>query len=148
MICAPSEYSDQPGHSAWRKLGSLATHWAHSAESNQTEWMPSWPESSLGVHVILLVLSCCGSFYHLALRSNDMCAQRRVRSAWASAQSDQSLRCPYEETLCPWLPIERTAKTLIRLGGCTGWSFSFFLHILLHSPSRIMIWTPWSPTWQ
>ena len=24
---------------------------------------------------------------------NGMCAQRRLRSAWASAQSDQSLRC-------------------------------------------------------
>ena len=27
-----------------------------------------------------------------------LCAQRRLRSAWASAQSDQSLRCPHEET--------------------------------------------------
>ena len=43
-----------------------------------------------------------------------MCAQRRLRSAWASAQSDQSLRCPPEETLGPYLPIELTAKTLIR----------------------------------
>ena len=41
-------------------------------------------------------------------------------SAWASAQSDQSFRCPHEESLGPYLPIERTAKTLIRLGGCPG----------------------------
>ena len=53
-----------------------------------------------------------------------MCAQRRLRSAWASAQSDQSLRCPHEESLGPNLPIKRTAKTLIRLGGCPGWSES------------------------
>ena len=52
------------------------------------------------------------------------CAHRRLRSAWASAQSNQSLRCPHEETLGPWLPIERTAKTLIRLGGFPGWSES------------------------
>ena len=26
--------------SAWRKLGSLATHWAHSENSEQTGWMP------------------------------------------------------------------------------------------------------------
>ena len=26
-----------------------------------------------------------------------MCAQRRLRSAWASAQTDQSLRCPHKE---------------------------------------------------
>ena len=37
-----------------------------------------------------------------------LCAQRRLRSAWASAQSDQSLRCPHEETLGPKLPIERS----------------------------------------
>ena len=48
----------------------------------------------------------------------EWCAQRRLRSAWASAQSDQSLRCPHEESLGPKLPIERTAKTLIRLGEC------------------------------
>ena len=42
-----------------------------------------------------------------------VCAQRRLRSAWASAQSDQSLRCPHEESLGPELPTERTAKTLM-----------------------------------
>ena len=30
-----------------------------------------------------------------------VCAQRRLRSAWASAQSDQNLRCPHEESLGP-----------------------------------------------
>ena len=30
-----------------------------------------------------------------------LCAQRRLISAWASAQSDQSLRCPHEESLGP-----------------------------------------------
>ena len=34
-------------------------------------------------------------------QQNGMCAQRRLRSAWASAQSDQSLRCPHEESLGP-----------------------------------------------
>ena len=53
-----------------------------------------------------------------------LCVQRRLRSAWASAQSDQSLLCPHEETLGLQLPIECTAKTLIRLGGCPGWSES------------------------
>ena len=32
-----------------------------------------------------------------------MYAQRRLKSACASAQSDQSLRCPHEETLNSWL---------------------------------------------
>ena len=38
----------------------------------------------------------------------------------ASAQSDQSLRCPHEISLGPTLPTERTVKTLIRLGRCPG----------------------------
>ena len=36
-----------------------------------------------------------------------MCSQRRLWSAWASAQSDQSLRCPHEECSSPELPIKR-----------------------------------------
>ena len=32
--------------------------------------------------------------------------QRRLRSTWTSAQSDQSLRCLHEESLGPSLPIE------------------------------------------
>ena len=57
-------------------------------------------------------------------QQNCMCAQRRLSSAWASTQSDQSLRCPLEEILDPYLSIKRTTKTLIRLGGCPGWSES------------------------
>ena len=51
-----------------------------------------------------------------------MCANRKLRSAWASAQSDQSSLC------AKWVTKERiqafvmrTAKTLIRLGGCSYW---------------------------
>ena len=33
--------------------------------------------------------------------SYPLSAHRRLRSAWASAQSDQSLRCPHEECLGP-----------------------------------------------
>ena len=40
--------------SAWRNLGSLATHWAHREDSDQT-----------GRTLILLVLSCRGSFVFL-----------------------------------------------------------------------------------
>ena len=48
---------------------------------------------------------------------NDLFAQRRLRSACPSARSDQSLRGPHEGAFCPWLHTERTAKTLIKLGG-------------------------------
>ena len=44
-------------------------------------------------------------------QQNDFSNQRRLRSAWASALSDQSLCCLHEETLGPQLPIERTVKT-------------------------------------
>ena len=40
----------------------------------------------------------------------------RLMTKPTSAQSDQSLRCPHEESLGPYLPIEHTAKTRISLG--------------------------------
>ena len=76
--------------------------------------------------------------------TNWLCAQRRLRSAWASAQSDQSLRCPHEESLGPKLPNKRTAKTLIRLGGCPGWSESLLGAQLLcwfwQVAAQILVW--------
>ena len=48
--------------SAWRKLGSLATHWAHSEDSDQTRRMPRLIWVFTGRTVILLVLSWGGSF--------------------------------------------------------------------------------------
>ena len=47
--------------SAWRKLGSLATHWAHCEDTDQTGQTPRLRyESSLGAQVILLALSWGG----------------------------------------------------------------------------------------
>ena len=48
--------------SALRKLGSLATHWAHSEDSDQTGRMPRLIWVFAGRKVTLLVLSCRGSF--------------------------------------------------------------------------------------
>ena len=39
--------------------------------------------------------------------------------------ANQSFLCPHEENLDPQLPTERTAKTLIRLGGCTCYFVGF-----------------------
>ena len=52
--------------------------------------------------------------------TNDLGTQQRLRSAWASAQSDHCLYCPPEESLGPKLSIKGTVKTLIRLGKCPG----------------------------
>ena len=48
--------------SAWRNLGSLATHWVHSEDSDQTGWTPRLIWVFAGCTFILLVLSCGGSF--------------------------------------------------------------------------------------
>ena len=54
--------SDQSSLSAWRKLGSLATHWAHSQDSDQTGQIPRLIWVFSGCTVILCVLSWGGSF--------------------------------------------------------------------------------------
>ena len=49
---------------------------------------------------------------------------RRFKSVFVPEQSEQSLSFPPEETLGPWLAMERPSKTLIRLRGRAGWSES------------------------
>ena len=46
---------------AWRNLGSLATHWAHSEDSDRTGQMPRLIWVFAGHTLTLLVLSCPGS---------------------------------------------------------------------------------------
>ena len=48
--------------SAWRNLGSLATHWAHSEDSDQTGRMPRLTWVFAGRTVTLLVLTWGGSY--------------------------------------------------------------------------------------
>ena len=58
-----------------------------------------------------------------------VCAQRRLRSAWASAQSGQSLRCPHEESLSlatHWAYSEDSDQTWWLLG---AHSFCWFCHV-------------------
>ena len=69
----------------------------------------------------------------------DMCAQRRLVSVPVHSRSlDQSLRCPYEETLHPRLSKMHLVKILIRLRECRvgsrrisegGWGEGRFNHI-------------------
>ena len=56
-----SAQSDQSSLSAWWNLGSLANHWAHIKDSDQTGWMPRLIWIFAGGTVVLLVSSCCGS---------------------------------------------------------------------------------------
>ena len=55
--------------SACRKLGSLATHWAHTEDSDQTGRMPRLIWVFAGRTLILLVLSCRGS--NIIMRVSD-----------------------------------------------------------------------------
>ena len=76
---------------------------------------------------------CCSYFRYMSRDTTKptkwVCAQRRLRSAWASTRSDQSLRC----ALNGWPSTQgffmRTATTLIRLG---AHSFCWFCHVLAH----------------
>ena len=79
--------------SAWRKLGSLTTHWARSEDSDQTGRMPRLISVFAGLTVILLVLSRGGSFYEahthvkinesrLGKPSKQVHAQKRLKSAF------------------------------------------------------------------
>ena len=49
--------------SAWRKLGSLATYWAHSEDSDQTGQIPRLIWVFAGAQVIMLVFSLGGPFF-------------------------------------------------------------------------------------
>ena len=79
---------------------------------------------------------------------NYLRAQRSLRSAWASARSDQSLRCPHEETLGPQLPIERTAKTdqTGRVPRDKLTNFIWSLHGLRERKFVCGVWVTW-PRW-
>ena len=110
FLHADSEDSDQTGR--------MQSDCAPSEDSDQPRHPPSLIWVFAGRTVTLLVLSCRGSGYcsnqdfyivcywicqhdQINKQQNDLCAQRRLRSAWASAQSDQSLRCSPEEGLGP-----------------------------------------------
>ena len=68
--------------SAWRKLGSLATHWVHSEDSDQTGRMPRLILVFAGHTLTLLVLSCRGSdvffmIYQLIQNWHFMCLEKK-----------------------------------------------------------------------
>ena len=132
--------------SAWRKLGSLATHWAHSEDSEQTGWMPRLIWVFPGRTATLLVLSWgCSFLWALLLlflkkapiSFNDIWAnawdygtydigdQRRLRQACASAQSRQSLRWSMELTKGPTKKKKKQTSSPIGWLRMRVWSMSY-----------------------
>ena len=71
--------SSESSLSTWRKLGSLATHWAHSEDSNQTGRMPRLIWVFAGSTLVLLVLSWGGSFVKFACNFSHICDTYSVR---------------------------------------------------------------------
>ena len=67
--------------SAWRNLWSLATHWVHREDSDQIGQMPRLIWVFAGCTLILLVLSCCGSFIHFQIL---MSAVRQIHVSMAA----------------------------------------------------------------
>ena len=66
------------------------------------------PYDEVAAHVLSQV---CVDYDVRQNQQNNICAQRRLRSAWASAQSDQSLRWPHGETLGSLLHNGRIVTT-------------------------------------
>ena len=73
--------------SAWRKLGSLATHWVHSEGSAQTGWMPWLIWVFAGHAATLLVLSCCGSYNYCCCISDKINFPLTLGCGWKKYSS-------------------------------------------------------------
>ena len=97
--------------SAWRKLGSVATHWAHSKDSDQTGRMPRliW----VFAEPWICHEAAHFTFYlsHISIRAASsefgLCKQQRFRRACASAQSRQNLRCSLIQAVSQEEPSDR-----------------------------------------
>ena len=97
--------SAQSSLSTWRKLGSLATHWVHSEDSDQTGRMPRLIWVFTGRTLILLVLSCCGSFqfvsfilFFVVVFIGIFGPSQLLNFFWASGAKMED---PQEKTTCP-----------------------------------------------
>ena len=76
----------------WEKIANLLIGWEKIASL-----LISWKKMFFfKVGLIKYNLSC-----DMTKPTKWVCAQRKLRSAWAFVQSDQSLRCPHEESLSP-----------------------------------------------
>ena len=88
MACAPSEDSDQPGH-----LPSLIRVFpVYSMDRLRTQSF--WSESSLGAKAILLILSCCSSFYFSSG------SQKGVKGVMTQSNPNPSPYYFFQECLC------------------------------------------------
>ena len=108
--------------SAWRKLGFLATHWAHSEDSYQTGRMPRLICVFAGRTVIVLVLSWGGQMlvlFYLILWSLHLCERE-------PASTCMSTFCGFKVTLA--LPL------------WVGWNIVFLNSSKEHMSRLMRLW--------
>ena len=74
--------------SAWRKLGSLATYWTHSEDSDQTGRMRRLIWVVSGRTLYSLVLSCRGSFAVCLPLHSESLVSRIWTTTWQNQQHD------------------------------------------------------------
>ena len=78
-----SAQSDQSSLSAWRKLGSLATHWAHSEDFDQTGRIPRLIWVFVVRTSIFLVLSWGGTNWHVRPAKTQI--SMGIRPVWSES---------------------------------------------------------------
>ena len=86
--------------SAWRNLGPLATHWAHSEDSDQTGRMPRLIWVFAGRTLTLLVLSCRSSFVDVKQTLNRCSVVSYPGIFWVSCEAGTYIR-----TMCVHLGL-------------------------------------------
>ena len=108
--------------SAWRKLGSLATHLAHSGDSDQTRRMPRLSWVFAGRTVILSVLSWGGSFYlsnyYFALKAKAASDTKPNVSQWKEMLWCQVSDCNLQNLL--WQILILSIYVSLIIGNCIG----------------------------
>ena len=95
----------------WRNSESLPTHTASSNDCTDVQ-----ADVSQWLHMSNEPAHDKKKKWHVPSKGSDQSGHPAV---WS-----ESLCCPHEESLGSQLPTECTAKTLIRVGGCPGWSES------------------------
>ena len=119
--------------SASRNLGPLATHWAHSEDSDQTGRMPRLIWVFAGCTLILLVLSCCG-LNVLSRSARHIPEQVTIRAVpqWSDDGGWRIIETDYWDALM-WLD-KRTNKQILNTSNVnTKGSIAKFRHVQVYS---------------
>ena len=105
--------------SAWRKLGSLATHWAQSEDSDQLGGCLGWSESSLGAHVSMLVYHEAAQMFLIHDRGRPLtpCWCNLYRSFWWLTLSNILLKFNKIRSVWRHWDVFLTSSST----SCTGW---------------------------